>query len=281
MGYVILALGLIPSVLLVMGAGQGEYAGIRTRARIAAGWYGAKMRVRKRLEDEQLVSLLRKSGLTLKAYQYHYLRIGLSLVFLLMGVVGLLHGRFLPMLFPLVAWFGLEYRRPFPMYYGFLALQKQAALERDKALYLLYRLLLQEAVAFRGRPLGVYDMLRRQLHRVPVLRPFLERCLHDWVDDPAVALQRFGEEVGTSQAQALTQMLIEIEEAGVAVALDVIQTNLERFRADRIAAFRAHLNSRSILATALTMLGLGATSFDLMVVIQVYAGALMRASAGG
>ncbi|SDW94699.1 hypothetical protein SAMN04489725_12324 [Alicyclobacillus hesperidum] len=281
MGYVILALGLIPSALLVMGSGQGEYAGIRTRARIAAGWYGAKIRVRKRLEDELLVSLLRKSGLSIKAYQYHYLRMGLTLVFLLFGVLGLVHGRVLPMMLPFVVWFGLEYRRSFPMYYGFLALQKQAAMERDKALYLLYRLLLQEAVAFKGRPLGVYDMIRRQLHRVSVLRPFLERCLHDWVDDPALALQRFGDEVGTSQAKALAQMLTGIEEAGVTVALDVLQTNLERFRADRIAAFRAHLNARALLATALTMLGIGATSFDLMVVIQIYSGALMRASVGG
>ncbi|MCL6599574.1 MAG: hypothetical protein K6T81_12655 [Alicyclobacillus macrosporangiidus] len=281
MAYVILALGVVPSVILCYLAGQGDYGRFQMQARIAAGWYTARMRVRNRLDDDVLNGLLRKSGLKIRAPQYHYFRIVLTLVFAVFGIVGLAKGHVLPIVFPILAWVVFEYRRPFPMYYGFLWMQKQAASQRDRALYLLYRLLLQEVVAFRDRPIAVNEMLRRQLHRVPVLQPFLQRCLDEWLDDPIAALKRFGEDVGTKQAKTFAHMLMEIEQAGIGVALDVFQNNHEGFRTERLAAFRAQLNARALLGTALTLIGLGAASYDITVVIQIYTGELLKASFGG
>ncbi|WP_029421789.1 hypothetical protein [Alicyclobacillus macrosporangiidus] len=281
MAYVILALGVVPSVILFYLAEQGEYGRFQMQARIAAGWYTTRMRVRNRLDDDVLNGLLRKSGLNIRAPHYHYVRLGVTAVFAVVAIAGLAEGRALPVVFPVLMWLILEYRRPFPMYYGFLWMQKQASSQRDRALYLLYRLLLQEIVAFRDHPIAVNEMLKRQLHRVPVLRPFLKRCLDEWLEDPMAALQHFGEDVGTKQAKTFSQMLMEIEQAGIGVALDVFQNNHESFRTERLAAFRTQLNTRALVGTALTLVGLGAATYDTMVVIQLYTGDLLRLSTGG
>jgi hypothetical protein len=279
--YVILALGVIPSVMLFYFSGKGDYRRFQMQARIAAGWYTARVRVRNRLEDDELNGLLRRSGMNIRAPHYHYFRIALTLVLVIFGIAGIAAGHVLLIVFPILVWVLLEYRYPFPMYYGFMWMQKQAAAQRDRALYLLYRLLLQEVVAFREHPIAVNEMLKRQLNRVPVLRPFLQRCLDEWLDDPFAALNRFGEDIGTKQAKTFAHMLMEIEQAGLEVALDVLQNNHESLRTERLAAFRAQLNARALLGTALTMIGLGAASYDLAVVIQIYTGELLKMSAGG
>ncbi|MCL6441884.1 MAG: hypothetical protein K6T83_00215 [Alicyclobacillus sp.] len=281
MAYVILAFGVIPSVIMFYFATQTDYRRFQFRARISGGWYTARMRIRERLRDDELNQLLRRSGLHIGAPQYQYFRIALTAVSALTAIAGLLTDHVLAVLFPLLVWFLLEYRKPFPMYYGFIWMQKQAASERNRSLYLLYRLLLQEIVAFRDNPIGIAEMLKRQLNRVPAIRPFLERCLDQWLDDPMTALKLFGEDVGTKQAKTFAQMLMQIEQAGIEVALDVFENNHESFRTDRIAAFRAQLNMRALLGTALTLIGLGAASYDINVIIQIYTAALLKASMGG
>ncbi|WDL99812.1 hypothetical protein JC200_23845 (plasmid) [Alicyclobacillus sp. ALC3] len=281
MGWVILALGVISSGLVFYSATQTDYERFQFQARLSGGWYTTRRRMRNRFKDDQLTVLLRRSGLQISAPMYHYFRIAATSVFAFIAIMGLLSGHGLTLVFPVLIWFGLEYRRPFPMHFGFQWLQKQAAANRDRSLYLLYRLLLQEVMAFKDSRIGLNDMLRRQLHRVPTIRSFLERCLNQWMEDPVKALQQFGEDLGTKQAKNFAHMLTQIEEAGTDVALDIFQNNQESFRTDRIAAFTTYLQSRALLGTALTMLGVGAAIYDITVIIQVYTATLMKASFGG
>ena len=278
--YFILAAGVIPSAMIFFYTSQSEYRRFRFQTRIASGWYHARRKTRDRFNDEALNQLLRQSGLHVKAQTYHYTRILLTMLFALLGISLLLKGNVFAVLFPIIVWYGLEYKKPFPMYYGFIAMKKQAAIERNGSLYLLYRLMLQEIVAFQDHPISVNEMMRRQLTRVPKIRLFMERCLDQWENDPAKALKRFGEDIGTDQARTFAHMLTQINEAGTKVALDVFQTNHESFRADRVSAFFTQLNTRALFASMLTLIGFTAVSYDIQALLQIYAQMLLKSTTG-
>ena len=279
MAYLILGLFVVPAAVFFFVSNQTEVRRFQFQARVASGWHQARLRTRTRMQDPALADLLRRSGLTLSASTYNTLRVVMALLFLILGAVGLVSGHAVGLVFPVLVWYGLESKKPFPMHYAFGWLQKQAASRRDRDLYLLYRLMLQEIVAFRAHPLSVHEMLRRQRSRLTVIRPFVERCLDHWTEDPGWALQTLGQDIGTKQAATFTQMLQHIEEAGLDVAADVFEENHEGFRSDRIAAFKVQLGARALLGTALTMMGMGAVTYDLQVVIQNYT-ALMLHSVG-
>ena len=274
--YVILGVGALMSVGLFIWAGRPEYGQIGFRARVAGGWYSARDKTNHHLDNELLRELLHAAGLNMSAPSYQYFRIVLTSVLALVGIWGVLTGHGLLLGSPIFVWFLLGYQKPFPMYYGLKQLQKYAGSERNGKLYLLYRLMLQEIVAFQEQPIGVFEMLMRQHDRVRGIDVYLKRLLDRWVDNPIEALERFGEEMGTEQAKIFAHMLAQIEVAGIDVALDLFEANQDAFRTDRLTAFSASLSTRALFATALTLTGFGASSFDLQVLMQNYSAAMMQ-----
>ena len=258
---------------------QSEYQRVKFRTRIASTWNVARLRAVKPMDDTRLNQLLLQAGLSFSASAYTYIRIFLTLFLLAMGLFDYFSAHnTLFMVLPGVTWIGMEYRKPFPMYYGFQALQKSAAIKRNKSLYLLYRLVYQEVIAFQSAPRSVYDMLERQMNRVPDLRPFLTRCLDQWLDNPTDALREFGNTLGTKQAKIFVQMLIDIEQAGPAVAMDIFRRNQESFRSDRVETFKQQKKTRALLGTGLTLVGFLVVSYDIQVVIQIYSRFIMQAN---
>ena len=279
-GYWILALGTVIGAVVFYTAAQSEYRVLQVRARIAKGFYTTRLRLRGRMNDEQLELLLRQSGLPISPPLYHGIRVGLTALLVVFAMVDVFTARNPVVVFlPVLVWIGLGYRKPMPMYFGFQMLQAQAATARNRSLYLLYRLVYQEILAFENHPLSVNDMLRRQVGKVPAIRRNLETCLDHWIDDPLKALHQFGEELGTEQAKIFAHMLVQIEEAGIQVARDIFENNQDSFRADRVSVFEARLSRRALLASGLTMAGFLAVSYDLQVVIQAYSNAMLNGSA--
>lgn len=275
-GYVILGVGVILSALLFQDAIQSEYQRSRFRARMASGWYNARHQIRDRFHSEVLSQQLQRSGWKISASTYNTLRIVITVCAAVIGIMGYFEGHLIAVIYPMVIWLFTAYQKPYPMYFGFQALQQLASTERNGDLYLLYRLLLQEIVAFQDHPIAVSEMLRRQLSRTKRIRPFLERCLNDWEDDPKVALKRLGDDLSTEQAKLFSHMLMQIEEAGIDAALDIFQTNHESFREDRLTTFRNTLGIRAIFATALTLIGFGVLSYDFQVILQLYTQSMMK-----
>lgn len=275
-GYIILAVGVLLSALLFHHTIQTDYQRSRFRARVASGWYQAKLRFRDRLHQDDLNQQLRRSGWNITASTYHMIRLVLVIIAALVGVMGYVQGHLLTVIDPFAAWLLTAYQKPYPMYYGFRLMQQAFSGERNGDLYLLYRLMLQEIVAFQDQPIAVRDMLRRQVPRLKRIRPFVERCLHEWEEDPKTALKHLGDDLGTEQAQLFTHMLAQIEEAGISAALDIFQTNHESFREDRIANFRNTLGLRATIATGLTLLGFAALSYDFQVILQLYTQSMMK-----
>ncbi len=280
LGYWILALGTGMAAVMFYTAAQSEYRLLQVRARIAKGFYTTRLRLRGRMNDESLERLLRQSGLPISVSMYPLIRVGFTGLLVVFAIADVFTARNpLVVFLPVLVWFGLGYQKPFPMYFGFQMLQAQAATGRNRSLYLLYRLVYQEILAFERHPISVNDMLRRQVGKVPALRRNLERCLDQWMDDPMKALHQFGEELGTEQAKVFAHMLVQIEEAGIDVARDIFENNQDSFRADRVSVFETRLSRRALLASGLTMVGFLAVSYDLQVVIQAYSHAMLSGSA--
>ncbi len=279
MSYIILGLGTWIAAMFFYSATQSDYHRYQWRTRIARGWYGTQQKMQRGgTQDKILQDVLRQSGLNLSPAVYRLFRLSITFVSLLGGVIGAVMGQYMMLLSPLFIWFVLDYRRPFPMFYAFQGLQKQAMAKREQDLYLLYRLLFQQILVIQQQSINIADMLKRQIDRVPSLRPSLQNCLDGFVDNPVQALHQFGEDVGSKQARTLAHMLIQMHEGGVLVALDLFENNHESFRTDRISSFRTKLNTRALVGTGLTLLGLGAVSFDINVIIQMYSNILLQST---
>ena len=275
-GYIILGLGVLLSAILFQNTIQSEYQRSRLRARMASGWYNTRHKIRDRFHRDELSQQLQRSGLKITATTYHTIRITLTGCAALFGIAGYFEGHVIAVVYPMVMWLLTAYQKPYPMHFVFLALQQASSAERNGELYLLYRLLLQEIVAFQDHPMAVNEMLRRQLVRIKRIRPFVERCLLEWEEEPKKALKRLGDDLGTDQAQLFTHMLMQIEEAGIEAALDIFQTNHESFREDRIANFRNVLGIRATMATGLTLIGFAVLSYDFQVILQYYTQSMMK-----
>ncbi|WP_436664458.1 hypothetical protein ACOALA_20715 (plasmid) [Alicyclobacillus acidoterrestris] len=277
--YSMVVIGTVTSLVIFFYASQSEYQKAKFRTRIASSWNVARHRTRERLHDEQLNRLLIQAGFSFRAPVYNYVRILATALLLVLGLLRFVFAHDILLVFlAVVVWIGMEYRKPFPMYYGFQAFQKGAALKRNRSLYLLYRLVYQEILAFEDEPKGVYELLEKQLPRVPDLRVFLTRLLHHWLESPSEALHRFGEEVGTPQAKLFAQMLSDIEQGGPQIAMDIFAKNQEGFRTDRVETFKSQKKNRALLGTALTLIGFTVVSFDINQVIQIYSQYLMQSS---
>ncbi|GMA65653.1 hypothetical protein NZD89_28005 (plasmid) [Alicyclobacillus fastidiosus] len=278
-GYLMVAVGTVTSATIFFYTVQSEYQRAKFRTRIASSWNVARHRTRERLNDEKLDSLLLQAGFSFRAPVYSYFRLLFTALLLVTGILRcMLDHDTMFILLPVLSWVALEYRRPFPMYYGFQAFQKAAALKRNRSLYLLYRLVYQEILAFQDAPRSVNDMLERQIPRVPELRIFLTKLLNNWVDQPLEALRVFGDEIGTKQSVLFAQMLSDIVQGGPQIAIDIFKKNQEGFRTDRVETFKAMKKNRALLGTALTLIGFTVVSYDINMVIQIYSQYLMQSS---
>jgi hypothetical protein len=274
----ILAVCTIPAAWLFVSAVQTDAERVRWRARVAGRFYAFRARVQAREKDALLQTSLDAAGLPLRASTFRTLRLVGILASVFVAGWSVVHHDMFGVLLPVVLAVLTEWHPGFPMAFFFRLLQQRAVKKRNQSVYLLYRLLYQEVLVFQGRPLSVYDLLRRQLPRVPVLAPFLRRCLSEYVDDPKGALSALASNIGTEQAKTLTEMLWQMEEGGASVALDVFQANYEGFQTDRKTDYKQKLSARSLLATGLVLMGLLALYKDINVLVQLYASHILTAS---
>lgn len=112
--------------------------------------------------------------------------------------------------------------------------QRQYDINRD--LYTFYLLLIQELeLQSQEEAKNLYQTLRRLQYFLPNLKHPIQELILYWSDSPERAIQRFGTQIRTKEAQYLAQVLLDVHRSTPAAAMDILHNRFAGFQTDRIA----------------------------------------------
>ncbi|MFD1674149.1 hypothetical protein [Alicyclobacillus fodiniaquatilis] len=256
-----------------------EYTRDNLKTRVSSQWRSIQIETRNRLGDEELRRLLEQSGVSISPAVFNYIRIAMTGGVLVVSVDLVLssHLYFL-FLMPIIIWFFFEYRETSYLHlarYVFGMLQKQAAQQRNKELFLLFELVYQDLLSYMSQPRSIYSILSANTHQMTKLKKSLSRCLTKFPRNPGNALLQFAEDVGTEEAQQFAKLLLDIETASPEVALDMLEDTQKDFRKQRVALFKQRLYLRGLIGLVLVMTGGMAVAANFNFIIEEYTRALL------
>lgn len=167
------------------------------------------VRANSRAANYKVARMLKLAGnpYGMQVFHYHLLRLGLPLVLGIVCIVltnlrGILHGYTPP--FPILPFISMVL---IGFYLPQLLIHFYARNRRE--------VLAEEIVKFSHRlivcitdNIPLYYAIRRAARTCVVLKPYVDNLLIDWMDNPRVAINQFGEQIGINEVLPLTNTLL-------------------------------------------------------------------------
>lgn len=207
---------------------------------------------------EELEATLREAGnpFSLNAFRYQMIRYVFTLTFLLYyyvyplfiyrdfnGWALLLFGLLIAMTSPKI---------PFSVFsFVIKKLQEIHRSKKNNEIFQLHDSLISEFELMDQRQVNTYHVLKRLYRNFEYIQPELQELLQpqNWKEDPAPALDRFANQINTTEAHMLVSILEKFDQhTDRDVALSSLESNSKLFSTNKIENYRMRLKLTNDLA---------------------------------
>lgn len=228
------------------------------RSSINQTWEQQKEIIRERYKDEAAAKMFEKAGSPkwLTEVTFKFIR-DCFIIFQLIYF----HGKWLLLggSYPIQAVLGilllglvLSTRKGFPLEALLAYFEKIRNSKKNRELYILYSLLLNEYTISGNKPTNIYTLLRKFRSHFKFLRPALDLCTMHWRHSTSYALESFVREVGTSQAKDLAGILADVDKIAPDDAYTLLTNRYDHFNSLRLEDFRRRAKDRGIIGYFVT-----------------------------
>lgn len=141
--------------------------------------------------------------------------------------------RYLVLVF--IAWWATMYRSFTIMKFLMEYMKARRQYEINRDLYTFYVLLIQDFEKLDiDAARNLYQTVKQLQYFLPRIRKPIQEMITQWSDSPEEAMKRFGEQIQTSEAQYLAQVLLDVHRAAPSVALDILKNRFTIFQKDQV-----------------------------------------------
>lgn len=246
-------------IIYKIGQMKGEVKISRMiRSGINQTWEQQKAIIQERYKDEAVAKMFEKAGSPkwLSEVTFKFTR-DCFIIFQLIYF----HGKwlFLGGSYPIQAVSGimliglvLSTRKGFPLEKLLVYFEKIRNSKKNRELYILYSLLLNEYTISGNKPTNIYTLLRKFRPHFKFLKPALDLCTMHWRRSTTYALETFAREVGTSQAKDLAGILADVDKLAPEDAYTLLTNRYDHFNTIRLEEFRRRSKDRGIIGYFVT-----------------------------
>lgn len=262
-------------IILVAGIALASYMYFMTnasqrdrqlyRSRFKARWSVTQAKMRQSFRNDDLTLQLRRAGLRLTSAQYQFVRLGICVLAFVYGIERVFLAHSIILLFlPIILWFILIPKTPWPMSMGLNLLEKAHQIQINKQLYRMYVLTKRQLYNFEEKPKTVYHILYDIHPYVPSLQYAINATLNRWAQNPILALDTLAASIGTKSAIDLCRILRFVHESDIASARHYSDNRFKSFTEDRFKGWKWGLKLRHALLFGVLMVTMTFVVLDIV-----------------
>lgn len=150
-------------------------------------------------------------------------------------------------------------------------------IRKNNEIFQLQDLLISEFELMESRQVNTYHILKRLYKNFDHIQPELQELLQpsNWKDDPTPALDRFGEQIGTTEAHMLVNILSKFDQhTDREVAISSLESNSKLFGTKQVENYRMRrklINDLALIPIFFTHMLIMALFIGVIVVVSMIA----------
>lgn len=202
-----------------------------------------------------------EAGLSVSVIQYRVVRDGLFVVilaiinlrFLIVNHLG--SYPFIKVIFVIILYISAQLRPKFPIVLILKGFQKGFHRKKNSEVLLLQQLISNEYADANSSKQNVYHLLLHLRRYTKHIQPAIDSFLKIYPLNPEEAFRTFSEKIGTPEAEALKQVLEQIDESSSQEVREILQKRYEELKKKRQQNYKSMMTDRGILGYVITFSG--------------------------